>query len=105
MKFNETKEVKVIGFVTNRKMGKCNPVPNDYLSSEKNVPDKLIDEMKTNGWSDELGNIWWAEDFQPKPQYGNDGNVYLCLSDKDMENPNRYFKQMKKALKMSGAIT
>jgi len=100
MKINDRNEVRVIGFVVNKKSGNCGPVPDNYLSKEENFPIELLNDMKKNGWSDEQGNVWWSADFQPEPKLGNDGNVYLCLSDKDMEEPNRYFKRLMDATKM-----
>jgi hypothetical protein len=100
MNFNEKNEVRVIGFVANKRFGNCGPVPDNYLSNEEGLPVELIDDMKKNGWSDEQGNIWWSEDYEPEPRLGNDGNVYLCLSDKDMEDPGRYLKRLRTATKM-----
>lgn len=100
MKVNKNNEVRIVGFVTNNKVGKCGPVPANYLSNEVNLPKELIDDMKLNGWSDEDGNLWWSKDFEPEPMHGSDGNVYLCLSDEDMKNPKRYLERMGKAIKM-----
>lgn len=96
----ETKEIRVIAFVTNAVKDVWGPVPDNYLSSEKNMPTKLIEEMKSNGWKDSDGFIWWDKDFQPDPVLGKDGNVYLCLSDEDMNDPSRIYDRMLRSKQM-----
>jgi len=94
------REVKVIGFVTNKVRNAVKPIPDDYLSGEASIPSSLIDEVKANGWQDENGSLWWSEDFQPAPVKGDDGNVYLLLSDSDMQDADRYFSRIFDAKKM-----
>ena len=94
------KEIRVIGYITNTKKGKCRAVSNDYLSKEKDLPFESMQEMKSNGWQDEDGMVWWGEDFQPDPIIGSDGNVYICISDFDMSDISRRSKRMFIAKKM-----
>jgi hypothetical protein len=94
------KQVKVIGFVTNDVKDVKGKVPDDYLSHDENMPIELIDELKLNGWSDSQGCIWWDRDFQPKPVKAKDGNVYLCLSDEDTNNPMRMYSRLTVATKL-----
>ena len=93
-------EIRVIGYITNDIKNAHSPVPDNYLSSEKNIPAKLITEMKSNGWQDRDGNIWWDKEFQPEPAVGDDGNVYICLSDEDVKDPIRCAIRMVAAKKM-----
>ena len=97
---NKTKEIRVIGFVTNEVRDVQGPVPKNYLSKDKNIPKKLVDELKKNGWRDGNGHLWWDKDFQPEPVLGEDGNVYLCLSDEDMNDPTRTVERMLRSQQM-----
>jgi hypothetical protein len=97
---SNTKEIRVIGFITNEIKDVYGPVPDDYLDSEKNIPSKLIEEMKSNGWEDSNGVLWWEKDFQPEPVMGEDGNVYLCLSDEDMKDNSRIMERMLRSQQM-----
>ena len=96
----QTKEIRVIGFITNEIKDVYGPIPYDYLDNEKNIPSKLIEEMKSNGWKDSNGVLWWGKDFQPEPVIGEDGNVYLCLSDEDMKDPSRTAERMIRSQQM-----
>ena len=97
---NQEKGIRVIGFITSEIEEKYLPVPDNYLSSEKDMPTELIEDLKLNGWQDRSGNLWWGKDFQPNPVKGNDGNIYLCLSDADMEDPERSISRMMLAQSM-----
>ena len=97
---NNTKEIRVIGFLTNEVRDVQGPVPKNYLSKEVNIPKKLVEELKKNGWRDGDGNLWWDKDFQPEPVLGDDGNVYLCLSDEDMSDSSRTFDRILRSHKM-----
>ena len=84
---NETKEVRVIGFITsgafhNDKVK--NPLPMNYLS-ETTLPKKLRNDLRDNGWFDADGNVCWPTTFQPDPVKGEDGNVYLSMNDNTEE--------------------
>jgi hypothetical protein len=91
------KEVRVFFFTTNAIKDVKGNVPNNYLEGDTDIPSKLIDEVKANGWSDSQGHIWWDKDFQPAPVKALDGNVYLCLSDVDIKNPLRMHSRLKVA--------
>jgi hypothetical protein len=97
---SNTKEIRVIGFITNEIKDVCGPVPENYLDGEKDIPFKLIEEMKSNGWEDSNGVLWWDKDFQPEPVMGEDGNVYLCLSDEDMKDTSRIVERMIRSQQM-----
>ena len=95
-----TREVRVIGFVTNKVRNAVNPIPDDYLSGEVNIPPSLIDEVKANGWQDEKGVLWWSEDFQPAPVKDSDGNVYLLISNSDAQLTSRLAERLDDARRL-----
>jgi hypothetical protein len=97
---NQIKEIRVIAFLTNDVKDYQGPVPDNYLSKDENIPKQLVDELKKNGWKDSNNVLCWGKDFQPEPVLGEDGNVYLCLSDEDMKNPIRTFDRMSRSKKM-----
>ena len=97
---SQEKEIRVVGFITNNIKDYFLPVPDNYLADEKNIPKELIESMKKNGWQDKNGQIWWSKDFQPSPRIGSDGNIYLCLSDADVEDPLRCAVRMHEAKKL-----
>ena len=97
---NQTKEIRVIGFLTNDIKDYQGPVPDNYLSEDENIPKELVDEVKKNGWKDSNNVLWWGKDFKPEPVLGKDGNVYLCLSDVDMKYPKRTVGRMFRSKKM-----
>ena len=81
-------EVRVIGFISSGEFhddSVKDPIGEDYMSDHGEIPKELIDEMKNNGWENN-GNICFPEDFQPDPVIGEDGNVYLCMSDTTLKN-------------------
>ena len=91
---SNTKEIRVIGFITNEVKDVYGPIPDNYLDGETKIPSKLIDEMKSNGWEDSNGTLWWEKGFQPEPVMGEDGYIYLCLSDEDMKDTSRLMERM-----------
>jgi hypothetical protein len=96
---SEINIVKVIGFITNKVKQANGPIPDGFLSNEENMPKELKEVMRTNGWEDANQHYWWSEDFQPEPVMGEDGNVYLCLSDADMDS-GRFLSRMLVATRM-----
>ena len=95
-----TNTVKVIAFITNDIEERYENIPDDYLSKSVEIPSELINEMKKNGWIDKEGIIWWRKDFEPKPVKAKDGNVYLALSDADIEDEARHIRRLNSALEM-----
>jgi hypothetical protein len=43
------KEIRVIAFITNNVIDKAGQIPETYLSSETEMPNELITEMRLNG--------------------------------------------------------
>jgi hypothetical protein len=93
-------EVRIIIFVTNEIEDRYAKIPANYLSKSKELPFALVDEIKRNGWVDKSGNVWWRKDFEPKPVKAKDGNVYLALSDADIEDEARHIRRLNSALEM-----
>lgn len=93
-------EVRIIIFVTNEIEDRYAKIPANYLSKSKELPFALVDEIKRNGWADKSGNLWWRKDFEPKPVKAKDGNVYLALSDADIEDEVRHIRRLNSALEM-----
>lgn len=93
-------EIIVLGFLTNDIKDFHSPIPNEYLSTEINMPKELVEELKSNGWVDSNNQIWWNKDFRPNPAIGLDGNVYVCLNDIDLKDLNIYKKHISKAYKL-----
>jgi len=93
-------EVKVIGFITNDVKDFHSAVPDDFLSADKKLPKSLIEELKANGWRDTEGTIWWSPDFKPSPVRGDDGHVYLCVSDADTADSGRLFARLNEARRL-----
>lgn len=91
------KEVRVIAFFTKKVARPIGPIPDNYLANEENMPQELISEMKKNGWVDESGVYSWSRKFKPAPVKGNDGNVYICMSDADLENKSRFSSRIQEA--------
>ncbi len=94
---NKEKEVRVIAFFTTKNAKPIGPIPDNYLADDKNMPQELISEMKKNGWADKSGFYYWSRKFKPSPVKGEDGKVYLCLSDADMENKSRFSSRIQEA--------
>ena len=61
------KKVKVIAFITRPDDCAKYPVPDNYMSGESVVPPALIEELKSVGWSDGDGNVWFPEGLCPAP--------------------------------------
>ena len=93
-------EVRVIIFITNEIEERYSKIPANYLSKSKELPPALVDEIKQNGWADKSGNLWWRKDFEPKPVKAKDGNVYLALSDADIQDDGRHLRRLNSALEM-----
>jgi len=79
--------VKIIGFVSGDWSGylknqKKHKMPDNYLSNTK-LPKPLIELTKKNGWTDEEGNIYFKEDWQPEPYFDEFKNItYILANDK-----------------------
>jgi hypothetical protein len=95
-----TNTVKVIAFITNDIEDRYENIPDDYLSKSVEIPSELINEMKKNGWIDKEGIIWWRKDFEPKPVITKNGDVYLALSDADLDDEERRIRRMISALRL-----
>jgi hypothetical protein len=93
-------QVKVIAFITRPDDCKKSPVPETYMSGEGVVPPALIEELKSVGWSDGDGNIWFPEGFCPVPVRGDDGDVYLAVGSDTMKNEVRRNRVMTDALSL-----
>jgi hypothetical protein len=93
-------EIRVIGFITNEIEERHKNIPDNYLSNSDEIPSSLIEEIKQNGWVDKSGNLWWRKDFEPKPVKAKDGNVYLALSDADIEDEARHIRRTTTALEL-----
>ena len=100
MRKHKEKEVRIIGYITNEVRDYHAPVPENFMSNEKHLPQGLIEEFKKNGWQDSQGVVWWRTDFRPDPVRGMDGNVYLCVSDTDTSTLAQFFDRMTKAKAM-----
>ena len=92
--------VKVIAFITNDIEERYENISDDYLSKSVEIPSELINEMKKNGWIDKEGIIWWRKDFEPKPVVTKNGDVYLALSDADLDDEERRIIRMIYALEL-----
>ena len=92
--------VKVIAFITNDIEERYENISDDYLSKSVEIPSALINEMKQNGWIDKEGIIWWRKDFEPKPVVTKNGDVYLALSDADLDDEERRIRRIISALEL-----
>ena len=94
------KEVRVIIFLTTEIEDRYAKIPANYMSNSKKIPTLLVEEIKQNGWVDKSGNVCWRKDFEPKPVKAKDGNVYLALSDADIQDDGRHLRRLNSALEM-----
>ena len=97
---NFEKNVKVIMFITNDIEERSELIPANYLSKSTELPPSLVEDLKKNGWVDKSGNLWWRKDYEPKPVKAKDGNVYLALSDADIDDRARHIRRLTSALKL-----
>jgi len=84
------KNVNMMGFISSGEFHNDsvkNPLNDDWMSENENIPQELIDDMKENAWTDANGNVCFREDYQPLPVKGEDGNVYLAMNDTTMNSP------------------
>ena len=56
--------------------------------------------MKKKGWIDKEVIIRWRKDFEPKPVITKNGDVYLALSDADLDDEERRMRRMISALEL-----
>ena len=94
---NELKKIRVIGFIKKIEKDVVGPVPDDYMKGSTEIPQILIEELKANGWTNRSGLLGWSQDFEPAPVVGDDGHVYLLLSDADVEDKVRCARRMNEA--------
>ena len=92
-------EVRIIGFITNPIRDFSAPVPDNYLQGSE-LPKSLINELKTNGWQDPEGTLWWDPNFRPDPVKGKDGNVYLLVGDVEMNFASGFQERLREATKL-----
>ena len=78
------------------------PIPNDYMSSEKSIPDEFRTEMSliNNSWIGVDGNIHFSKDYAPRPFIGNDNEVYLHLGDITLKDKGKTFSLMTEGVSM-----
>lgn len=87
----DPKQVKVIGFVSSGEFHNDsvkNPLSDDWMSEDENVPQELLDDLRKNGWEGANGNVCFPENYQPLPVKGEDGNVYLAMNDTTIGTPS-----------------
>jgi hypothetical protein len=87
-------DIRVIGFLTKIEKDVAGPIPDDYMKGCSDIPQILIDELKVNGWQNRNGTVAWSEDYEPAPVIGDDGQVYLLLSDSDMDDEQRLNRRL-----------
>ncbi len=87
-------DIRVIGFLTKIEKDVVGPIPDDYMKGRSDIPQILIDELKANGWQNRNGTVAWSEDYEPAPVIGDDGQVYLLLSDSDMDDEQRLNRRL-----------
>ena len=75
--------VRVIAFLSgnwSEKMSKKKyKMPDNYLSKSE-LPEPLIELTKKNGWTDEDGNVYFKEDWQPEPYFDEEKNITWVLA-------------------------
>ena len=81
--------VRIIGFVGGDWSGygneqKKNKMPDNYLSSTE-LPKPLIEQVKKNGWTDDEGNVYYKDDFQPEPYFDEEKNITWILANDKTE--------------------
>ena len=64
--------------------GKKNKMPDNYLS-QSGLPKPLIELVKKNGWTDKEGNVYYEDDFQPKPYFDEEKNITWILANDKTE--------------------
>ena len=72
-----------MGFITGGEFSDTsvmNPMSMNWMSGEKDYPERLRNEMIDNGWENGRGALCWSETFQPKPVKAKDGNVWLSMN-------------------------
>jgi hypothetical protein len=97
---NFNNKVRIIMFTTNEIEERYAKIPASYLSKSKELPSPLVEDLKKNGWVDKSGNIWWRKEYEPKPVKARDGNVYLAMSDADMEDETRRDRRVSSAVEL-----
>ena len=79
-----------MGFISSGQFhndGVKNPIEDEWMSENGEIPQELIDDLRKNGWTDADGNVCFPENYQPLPVKGADGNVYLAMNDTTMNTP------------------
>jgi hypothetical protein len=76
--------VRIIGFCGGDWSGygndqKKHKMPDNYLGSS-GLPKPLIELTKKNGWTDDEGNVFFKEDFQPEPYFDEEKNITWILA-------------------------
>ena len=76
--------VRIIGFISGDWSGygkdqTKHKMPDDYLSKTE-LPKPLIELSKKNGWTDDEGNVYFKEDWQPEPYFDEEKNITWILA-------------------------
>ena len=81
--------VRMIGFISgdwsgNGNYQKKHKMPDNYLSNTE-LPKPLIELSKKNGWTDDEGNVYFKEDWQPEPYFDEEKNITWILANDKTE--------------------
>ena len=84
MRKTKDSPVRIIGFCGGDWSGhgndqKKHKMPDNYLDNSE-LPKPLIELTKKNGWTDEEGNVFFKEDFQPEPYFDEEKNITWILA-------------------------
>jgi len=93
--------VRIIGFVSGDWSGygndqKKHKMPDDYLSNTE-LPEPLIELTKKNGWTDDEGNVYFKQDWQPEPYFDEEKNITWILAN-DKTDMSKIMSMSKEAI-------